>query len=287
MRIALATSKEHPQLTQDDRTLLEPLADRGFQPEPVVWTDETVRWENFDAVLIRSCWDYHLRHQEFLRWIGFLEEIGVPVWNPPRLLRWNTDKIYLRSLELQGIAVVPTFWSGPKDVVNLLEKMLELEWDRAVIKPRISATAHCTQLVSREDARDAQVIFDQLRTGPGVMLQKFMGAITDEGEWSLIFFGTDFSHAVIKQPKAGDFRVQKDFGGTRKIAQPPEFAVRAAQVAIDAVRPTLYARVDGVVDGGQFLLMELELIEPELFLTAHTNAAERLADAIADTLRKA
>ncbi len=119
--------------------------------------------------------------------------------------------------------------------------------------------------------------------GPGVMVQKFMRGIT-EGEWSVIFFAGTFSHAVLKKPKAGDFRVQTDFGGSSNLADPPPHILESASRALRAVDPTIYARVDGVVDAGRFLLMELELIEPALFLADHPAAPSRFADAIANAL---
>ena len=116
------------------------------------------------------------------------------------------------------------------------------------------------------------------------MLQKFMDAIVTEGEWSLMFFGGTFSHAIVKRPKHGDFRVQNDFGGTALLADPPTQVLASATRALQAVDPTLYARVDGIVDNNRFLLMELELIEPMLFLSDHPEAPTRFAHAIANVL---
>ena len=116
------------------------------------------------------------------------------------------------------------------------------------------------------------------------MLQKFMDSIASEGEWSVMFFAGVFSHAVLKKPKPGDFRVQNDFGGTAQLTDPPEHVLSSATRAVEVVAPTLYARVDGVVDDGQFRLMELELIEPALFLADHPQAPGRFAAALSDTL---
>jgi glutathione synthase/RimK-type ligase-like ATP-grasp enzyme len=285
MRIALATSKDWPDLTPDDQTLLQPLADRGLKAEPAVWSDPNYPWHNCDAVVIRSCWDYHLRSQEFLRWIAFLESSGVNLWNSPAMIRWNADKSYLRSLENQGIPIVPTLWCEPGETPSLADALRDQGWAKAVVKPRISATAHRTQLVEAKNAEAGQVLFEELRARPGVMVQKFMDSIVSQGEWSLMFFGGRFSHAVLKTAKPGDFRVQNDFGGKSHVADPPAHALECAIRALRTVRDTLYARVDGVVDQArnedQFRIMELELIEPALFLTFHPAATERFADAIA------
>jgi glutathione synthase/RimK-type ligase-like ATP-grasp enzyme len=285
MRIAFATSKEWPDLTPDDRTLLRPLADRGLKAEPAVWSDPNYPWRDCDAVVIRSCWDYHLRSEEFLRWIAFLESSGCSVWNPPAMIRWNADKSYLRSLENKGIPIVPTLWCEPGETLSLADALREQGWAKAVIKPRISATAHRTQLVEAKNAEAGQSLFEELAAGPGVMVQEFMNSIVSEGEWSLIFFGGQFSHAVLKTAKPGDFRVQNDFGGKSQVADPPVHVLECAIRAVRAVGDTLYARVDGVVDRArnehQFRIMELELIEPALFLSSHPAATSRFADAIA------
>ncbi len=282
LRLALATSAKYPTLTDDDRLLLDPLARHGIQGQPAIWNDPAFNWSAYDAVVIRSCWDYHLQPEKFLSWIAELESANIPVFNPVPLLRWNANKSYLRDLEAKSIAIVPTLW--PEDNINLLETMRTAGWHQAVIKPRISATAYRTQLVTTEQAGSAQPVFEELLHGPGVMLQKFMDVIITEGEWSLMFFGGRFSHAILKRPKPGDFRVQNDFGGTASLADPLPHVLSGSTRALEAVGPTLYARVDGVVNQDRFLLMELELIEPMLFLADHPQAASRFAQAIANVL---
>jgi glutathione synthase/RimK-type ligase-like ATP-grasp enzyme len=288
MRIALATSQDWPDLTPDDRTLIQPLAARGIKAEPAIWSDPNYPWQDCNAIVIRSCWDYHLRSEEFLRWITLLESIGCAVWNPPAMIRWNADKTYLRSLESQGIPIVPTLWCEAGEI-SLADQLREQGWDKAVIKPRVSATAHRTQLVEVKNAEPGQNLFEELMAGPGVMVQKFMDSIVSEGEWSLIFLGGKFSHAVLKTAKPGDFRVQNDFGGKSRLADPPAHVLESAIRILQAAGNTLYARVDGVVDQTPnrecFRLMELELIEPMLFLTSHPAATHRFADAIAGAVR--
>ncbi len=283
-RIALATSAKYPLLTEDDRLLLNPLNDRGLAAEPAVWNDRNFIWQSCDAVMIRSCWDYHLQPEEFLDWIASLEAAGIPSFNSAPLIRWNVNKTYLRDLEGLGTTIVPTLWSEPGASADLRAQLQELGWRRAVIKPRISATAYRTQLVTANDVASAQKLFDELRSGVGVMVQKFMDSIATEGEWSLMFFAGQFSHAVLKTPSAGDFRVQNDFGGTSRITDPPRCVLESATRTVRSVEPSIYARVDGVVEHDQFLLMELELIEPALFLESHPAAPSRLADAIARAL---
>jgi len=283
--MALATSSKHPNLAEDDRLLLAPLAEHGIQASPAVWNDPQCDWSRYAAVAIRSCWDYHLQPDKFLHWIEELESANIAVFNPASLIRWNANKSYLRDLDTRGVPVVPTFWPEQSTTpFTLQQKLKELGWRKAVVKPRISATAYRTQLVTSDDATTAQSLFDDLRRSPGVMLQKFMDAIVAEGEWSLMFFGGTFSHAILKRPKPGDFRVQNDFGGNSRLADSPSHVLASATRAVEAVDPTVYARVDGIVDQGRFLLMELELIEPMLFLSDHPQAPARFAQAIAKTL---
>jgi glutathione synthase/RimK-type ligase-like ATP-grasp enzyme len=277
--ILCATCESIPNLTEDDQALIGPLADRGIEARAAAWSDHRVAWHQADAVVIRSCWDYHLRLDEFVRWITSLEQAGVRVWNPAAMLRGNADKIYLRQLEQKGIPIVPTLW--PEAGFQLQQELHKQGWKKAVVKPRVSATAYRTLLTTAEHADSSQVVADDLLRGPGAMVQEFLEEVSTHGEWSLIFFAGQFSHAVIKTPKAGDFRVQNDFGGSEKIASAPDSLIQAATRVIEAVESTpLYARVDGVESGGQFLLMELELIEPALFLRLAEGAAERFADAI-------
>jgi len=279
-RVALVTSSKFPELTADDRLLLAPLAEHGIQGEATVWDDSALDWLAYDAIVLRSTWDYHLKPGKFLRWVDSLAGARAPLWNPPTLIGWNANKAYLRDLDARGVAIVPTFWPEAGERATLRERLQTLDWRKAVVKPRISATAYRTELVAVEDANSAQPLLDELLAGPGVMVQKFMDSIVDEGEWSLMFFDGVFSHAVLKTPASGDFRVQSDFGGSDRLADPPAHVLQSVNQIIQSVEPTLYARVDGVVESNQFLLMELELIEPALFLSSHPAALARFAEAI-------
>jgi hypothetical protein len=284
-RIALVTSSKFPNLTADDRLLLAPLSERGIHAEPAIWDDPRVDWSSYDAIVLRSTWDYHLKPEKFLRWIDAVATTTrAPLWNPPELVRWNANKIYLRDLDASGMTIVPTLWPERDERATLRGRLREAGWEKAVIKPCISATAHRTQVVTHETADSAQALLDELCIGPGAMVQKFMGSIVDVGEWSLMFFDRVFSHATLKTPKPGDFRVQSDFGGSDRLADPPSHVLRSATTILESVEPTLYARVDGVVEDNQFHLMELELIEPALFLSSHPAAATRFAEAIAKKL---
>jgi glutathione synthase/RimK-type ligase-like ATP-grasp enzyme len=201
------------------------------------------------------------------------------MWNAPQVTRANIDKIYLRDLEARGIAIPKTGWIDRADNASIAALMREERWDRAVLKPRIAATAYGTFLIEGEPRLDDEQL------GParlsGALLQAVIPEIVDRGEVSLVYFAGRFSHAVIKRAKAGEFRVQKDFGGVVAAITPPA-AVRSFADRVVATIPgeALYARVDLVETSRGPLLMELELIEPELYFLYVPEAASRLAELI-------
>lgn len=277
--MALATSRALPRLVEDDRLLQSALGERGVAAEPTVWDDAEVAWSRFDAVVVRSCWDYHYRLAEFDAWIGRLEQGGVQLWNPPEVLRWNARKTYLRDLEAAGVPIVPTRFveGGEAPLEAVLD---EAGWDEVVVKPVVSASARDTWRASRASlATDGSRYRRLLAAGP-LMVQPFLPGIQTDGEWSLCFFGGAYSHAVLKRPGPGDFRVQANHGGIYSPEDAPAALVSQAEVGLRASgRRTLYARVDGCIVDGTFRLMELELLEPGLFLGSDPAAPGRLADA--------
>lgn len=218
-----------------------------------------------DAVVIRSCWDYHLHVDQFLTWA---EAFTVPVINEPSILRWNARKTYLFDLSAAGIPVVPS-----RHIINgtLTPRLFdELEADRLVVKPVIGASAYGTRIVS---VQEEQPVKD-------VLVQPFVDEI-ESGEWSLVVIDGVFAHAVLKHPRPGDFRVQPDWGGSVTPALAPVELRNLAEQVVARVRPTpAYARVDVVATADGPLLMELELIEPELFLTHAPDTASLFCDAI-------
>lgn len=278
MRVALATYSKLPELNDDDRLLIQALAERGVDAVPAVWDSASVHWEDFQGVLVRSCWDYHLRLDEFLRWIARIE---AAVWNPAPVLRWNSHKRYLRDLAARNVPVVATRWLERGDAVDLAQLLQTAGWGEAVVKPAVSASAHGTWRTSLAAARADQPRLEQILQGGDVLVQAFMPEVRDAGEWSLLFFAGRFSHAVLKRPGAGDYRVQWEFGGSADACTPTRELIADAARALAAVpEAPLYARVDGVAREGRLVLMELELIEPHLFLGWSAGAADRLATAL-------
>ena len=288
-RIALATGARYPKLPPDERLILPALGRLGISAEPAVWDEPGVEWGAFDAVLIRSCWDYHLKAEAFLSWLDRLERVGVPVLNPPGLLRWNADKRYLLDLAARGVPIVPTHVlprGAPDAGGALLRTLDQLGADEAVVKPAVSASAHGTWRTSRATAVDDGARLAALLTQGDVLVQPFVSAVAQTGEWSVICFGGAPSHAVLKRPAPGDWRVQGELGGTAEPRPAPAPLLSQAARVLEAAgaEASAYARVDGCVLDDTFVLMELELIEPQLYLDLEPAAPDRFARAIVEAL---
>jgi glutathione synthase/RimK-type ligase-like ATP-grasp enzyme len=278
--IAFATCAAHPALADDDRLVVEPLRARGVAVTPVVW-DAPGRYPAARPVVIRSCWDYHRKPADFLRWAHQVEREGVGLSNPASVVEWNHDKSYLRELGEKGVVIPSTAWVQRSVDVDLSAVLADRGWSKAVVKPLVSASAWRTFVTEAHTATADDPAWRELLRDSGAMVQEFVSEVQTKGEWSLLFFGGKFSHAVLKRPRDGDFRVQAELGGTAVLAAPPPALEDAARRLLALVgEPLLFARVDGVEVDGTFVLMELELIEPALFLGADPAAPARFADAI-------
>ncbi|MFG1622099.1 RimK family alpha-L-glutamate ligase [Kribbella sp. NPDC049227] len=276
-RIALATSAEHAELHAHDLPLVDALRAAGLDPVAEVWTDPSVDWSAYDGVLLRSVWDYHLRYDEFTEWLALVDKGGVPVFNDSGLVRWNGDKRYLLELRERGVAIVPSQIAAG---ACLREVVAGLDGQEIVIKPTVSATARHTVRGVAGSPELTQAI-DEL---PDIvyLVQPFLPEIQTDGEWSLMFIDGEFTHAVVKRPAAGDYRVQEEYGGHATVTEPSPDILENAQRALATAGPRpAYARVDGVVVNGRFLLMELELIEPYLYLPQSPEATHKLAATVA------
>ena len=282
--VALVTCADYPRLDADDRPLAEALRERGLEPQPAIWNDPAVRWSDFGLVVLRSCWDYDRQPEAFRGWIRNLTALGTRVWNPPQVLAWNLDKRHLRELQGRGIEILPTHFVEAGSAEGLADGLDALGTDEAVVKPAISLSAHGTWRAQRGREDHAAAFRDQLRRTP-LLVQRFAPEILEQGEWSLVFFEGEFSHACQKHPAPGDFRVQAELGGRLRLADPlPPWRATAERVLRAAPGPHLYARVDGVPVDGRLVLMEVELIDPQLYLTHAPGAAANLAARIAARL---
>jgi glutathione synthase/RimK-type ligase-like ATP-grasp enzyme len=284
MQIAFATCRALKILTADDQLAVEPLWKHGISVDPVSWDDHSADWSKYKAVILRTTWDYHRRLPEFLNWVNDLEKQRIPIWNSAAVIRKNVIKRYLIDLQNAGIPIVSTMWIPKGTKTNLRNILNGHGWSAAIIKPDVSASAYRTWYTDVHLATKLQQNLDEILADTGALIQEFRNEI-NSGEWSLIFFQSKFSHAVIKLPAPGDFRVQEELGGIVEAALPPELLIHQAEKILEQIEgPILYARVDGIVSKDQFLLMELELIEPSLFLGSSPTAPEVFAKSISNLL---
>jgi hypothetical protein len=299
MRIALATCRVLPAHERDDLPLLAALREHGVQVEQPIWDDPAVDWRAFDAVLIRTTWDYQDKHPQFVAWA---ERVGgcTRLFNPAPLVAWNTHKQYLRELERCGVPLADTVWFAAGQAHDLAKAVHERGIKRGFLKPLVGANARNTL---RFDAREvaelaaAQKHLEQLTASVDMMLQPYLASVEREGELSAIYFDGALSHAVRKVPSAGDYRVQDDWGAHDEptVLEPEALAVCeqtfagltacVRQRGWDVALPLLYARVDLLRDDdGRFVLNELEVVEPSLFLRHGPAAAHTLARALLSRL---
>lgn len=280
-RVALVTCEDLADLYEDDRPLIAALADIGVASTPAVWSDATIDWTAFDALVIRSPWDYFTRADEFRAWLHARFAEGVLMCNSPAILDWNFDKRYMQSLAEAGVAIVPTIFIAQGEAPDIAALARARGWNEIVVKPTISGGSYRCYRFRLEDLDRYAADIATTLEDRGVLVQPFLPEIQSGGELSLLFFDGVFSHAVCKRPKAGDYRVQFQFGGSNESVHVSEDLVAQAGVCVaHAPERPVYARVDGVVSEGRFLLMELEIFEPLMFLSRHPEAPARFARAI-------
>ncbi|GLQ95607.1 ATP-grasp domain-containing protein [Dyella mobilis] len=285
-RLAIATCAQFPQVYPDDAYFVTQLEQLGITPTVCIWNDPAVDWGAFDAVLIRTIWDYFRHYTAFLAWLDTLDRLHVPAIHDTHLIRWNTDKRYLLELERAGVAIIPTRIAPAGQLAQIVHTAVD---DELVIKPAVSGGAWHTVRGTRGTAAFEQALAG-LPADLDFLVQPFVPEIAAHGEWSLLYFGGRYSHAVLKRPASGDYRVQQEHGGSTALAVPDAAIVQAADKALATTSALWhceldYARVDGVVMNGHFHIMELELTEPQLFMSIKPDAAERFAARVLERLQ--
>ncbi|MBV7257442.1 hypothetical protein KCG44_11660 [Pacificimonas sp. WHA3] len=288
MRIALLTCASNLPGARDRRTdafehdvmvatLGAAFADNGDHVEVVRWDALSEDWSRFDGALLGTVWDYPRRKDEFLSAIDRIA-CATRLFNPPPLVRWNLDKSYLRDLHGKGVPIIPAIWLDTPDTRAVEASFDALETNDIVLKQRVSGNSEGQYRLRRTDR-----IPDSCQP---MFAQPFLPAILEEGEYSFIFIGGHFSHALLKCPASGDYRVQSDYGGTERAITPDDDDLAAAAAALSALEDApLYARVDMVRGNeGSLLLMELELIEPFLYPEQGPHLGRMLHGALAERL---
>lgn len=287
--LVLITCPALPTLFHDDHKLPAAFAQVGLTTQVKSWQE----WEpDGTPVLIRTPWDYTEHRDAFDAWLSALAASQTPVVNPVPLMRWNMNKAYLLDLEAKGHAIVPTQIVNAFNADEVAAIAFQHGWDAAIAKPTVGAGATGLVTVNQDgqvgtfDAGGNTWMPDASALPQGRCLVQPLLKEIQQGEWSLFYFGGAFSHAILKQPSNGDIRVQEEHGGTTTAAAPSAATRQAADAIMADVPDAIYGRVDGVIVNGTFQLMELELIEPELYFRyADAEAVDRFAKAVAAHLR--
>ena len=265
----------------EDFLVQEALNKLGLKTLRLAWDDSNFNWSETKSVLFRTTWDYFDRFSEFSKWLTTVSK-QTTLFNSEQIIRWNIDKHYLQDLEEKQIHIAKTHFIEQGTQTSLQELHTQLNWKETVLKPCVSGAARHTYKLNESNISDFESIFTHLIANESMMLQPFQYKIVTEGEVSMMVFNGEYTHAILKKAKSGDFRVQDDFGGTVHDYTPSKAEIIFAENAVKAC-PELpvYARVDIFTDNdGLIALSELELIEPELWFRHFPEAANVLAKSL-------
>jgi glutathione synthase/RimK-type ligase-like ATP-grasp enzyme len=275
--IALATAVDEPDITPSDRLYAEALERRGCRVVGAPWDGPRAAFAGADAVVLRSTWGYYRALKAFRDWTEAMSA-ATRLFNPISLVRWNLRKDYVGKLAAAGVRV-PHSHVVACETAAIERVFAETGWDHAVVKPASGASGYSVELLKRATlAQQVAGLSDEARTS-GVVVQEFLPEIA-EGELSLVYFDGVFSHAIRKRPPPGEFRSNSRYGPTRNAETPPREVTEQGAACLRALpEMPLYARVDGVVRAGELIVIEVEVLEPALFMEFDPPSAERFAEA--------
>ena len=284
MKVALVGYQEQAKysvgVTNDEsRDLLAFLSGKGVDVTAVFWNNPGVQWKEYDVVIIKAPWDYHENLTDFINWLDMLADLNIKVLNPVEVVKWNSNKRYLLEIADKCLTVIQSAYleKGASFDARYFD---QFNTDKLVIKPCVSAGAKNTIILEKANVEARKDEVNALLAEEDFLVQPFIPEIR-EGEWSFLFFNGSYSHSVLKTPKQGDFRVQHYHGGSISFPAPePLFIAQASEYLKAAPAQTLYARVDGVIKDGAFQLMELEMIEPYLYLDGDNQRFENYYNAL-------
>jgi hypothetical protein len=266
-------------ILKEDEILMDEFQNLGLQTKRVDWEDRSVNWAATKCILFRTPWNYYNKYTKFSEWLNSLPESHHLI-NNRILVDWSLDKKYLFELENKGIQIPNSLLLHKKSNLQLIDLLFESKWERAILKPCISAAARHTYLLDQSNIQDHQSLFEELNENEEFLFQEFQENIIEKGEVSLMLMDGKFTHAVIKNGKEGDFRVQD--GGTVALYSTNEEEIAFAENVMSTFDDMpLYARVDVMWDNkNRLVLSELELIEPELWFRLYPLSAKVLAESI-------
>lgn len=289
LKLALLTSNAYPaSMKPDDALLVEALSAQQIEVQSVDWNSPEISWTDFNAVLIYSTWDYYEDPNKFLNLLGEIEGLGVKVYNPSKVVEWNSSKTYLQELKELQLNTIDTLYISSCDLNSIQSRLIEKGWDGCVIKPQVSANGHNTHRFNLASLDSVQVLF-----GNGeelLMVQPFAEEILLEGEWSFIFADNEFLHCILKKTPVDNFLVQS---GEKIPVEPDLWMVEEAKRIFTTIQQKFateglelfHARIDVIRRDGKLFIMEVELIEPSLYLRYFPDSIRRIAEKIARKLR--
>jgi glutathione synthase/RimK-type ligase-like ATP-grasp enzyme len=269
----------------EDQILLDFLKKKGLNISREVWNDPMVNWAQYDLAVLKSPWDYFDRIDEFYTWLNKLGDLDLRLLNPSEIVKWNSDKHYLKDIAAASLRVTPTLYFEKGEEPELSDCFTKLETDIIIVKPCISGGSKNTIKLRKDDVVEFTPQIHHFLTEEAYMAQPFLPEIESGGEWSFLFLNGKFSHHLLKRAKPGDFRVQHYLGGSIHTEPAPIHLLQAAEKYSDQfAKNCLYARVDGVEVNGEFMLMELELIEPFLFLFTNPDSYQNYYEALSSLM---
>jgi hypothetical protein len=281
MRCAYLEMDNMGDFVTDADLSIGPMASLGWQVDMVSWRTSDVDWNDFDAVYICTPWDYPEAPDEFMRVLERINTSSAILVNDIALVRWSLAKTYLRDLEVQGADIVPSTWFDCFDAAGINSCFARNATDRIVIKPQVGANAGHAYVLKQPIEEHTMEELRHVFNNRPYLVQPFISTVQTEGEFSLFFFASEYSHAILKLPKDGDFRTQEEHGSDIKSIVAEAGLIDTARKVLALVEPQpVYVRADFVRgDDDGFLLMELELIEPSMYLRTDEESAGRFARA--------
>jgi glutathione synthase/RimK-type ligase-like ATP-grasp enzyme len=268
------------ELFEEDNLLVDGFEAQGFQARPIIWSDPSIDWDQFDIALIRSTWDYLDDREHFLYVLSAIEASSCTLFNPLAVVRWNIDKHYLFDLQTWGVPVIPTLLGSDIETEAFHRLFIEKQVETVILKPTIGLGGSHSRRVPLDELGS---VLRELQTGGPhreYLIQPFIEDILTEGEWSFIYFNRQLSHVLLKKPAPNDYRVQGIYGGTVQPAEPsPQDLLQAEAVIAKLPFDVLYARLDFVRVEGRLSVIEIELIEPIFSFNLVPESVGRLVDA--------
>lgn len=283
-KCALLTINDLSDFESYDHLLIGPMQEYGWDVSFIPWDKHNQNWNNFDLVIVRSTWNYQNHLNDFLDVLRVIDQSKPLLLNPLPLIEWNINKTYLEDLKKNGIPIIPSLFYENFEIDEVWNSFNTFDSEKIIIKPMVGANADRIMLLNKSDTIEKlKKTLDTYKDRPFI-LQPFINSIKKDGEVSLIFFNNEFSHALSKVPKIGDFRVQEEHGGTLKLLNNLDKKIINLCEKILHTLPyyCFYARIDLVIDKGHPLLMEIEVIEPSLYFNLESKSTDLFAKKVSD-----